>query len=776
MGKLHAAPTDRTIKELYGTASLCAFPDCREPLYRVAPDGGHIRNADICHIHARAEGGRRWNPDQTGEENRSPGNLLLLCFPHHEEIDDPTRIMDFPAERLRDWKQRQTAAAQSAGYQLTDAEAKEVALALWPQPSITMQADVISLGGQGGAAIGAGGGGGGAIGHGARAGDGGPGGATRFKTSGAEAAALGAGGGGGGALHLSRREWPAPAGTQKTLSKENSSGVRLTSLHLADCARIQVGLLYVLGAGWEYVVVQTLPAEIVCALVCIVQLSGIEPETTIILRVMVRDPDGICALEEEFPVANGVARPVIAVNSAMTLRFPEPAVIARHDEQERGPGGDVQRCPPSLSGDTGSAACIMRIWSCACGRAPEPGRAGPGATRAASGTQRGRTRRRRTALSLGRLGSYADSCWTMPLDIQAAVVRYEREFDRYVKLAEAVYERCLQIVEETGVRATVQRRTKTPQSLRKKLLRIQRQVPADTRFATVDDVFANMSDLAGVRVGTYLESDRARIVEELRRSFDFADGSVGHPNSDEKNKSGRAKHYRAIHCQVLLKADDLQGVNSNLAGTSCEVQVCSMLAHVWNEIEHDVGYKPETGAPSESELDSLDVLGQLARAGDVVIKALLDANRERVANSETPFGSEFDFMARMQRQFPDTTQFHVHAAQLFNVLLEFGLDSPSKIREAILGEGDGYKARASELADQLDGYIESLGDNVVAVEKETSDLLAVLLLDRKLDDLLALYPVGRGMGRPMRLVSLAKRFEAMRSHAEQGARDEAEGN
>ncbi len=79
-------------------------------------------------------------------------------------------------------------------------------------------------------------------------------------------------------------------------------------------------------------------------------------------------------------------------------------------------------------------------------------------------------------------------------DIQAAVVRFEREFDRYDKLAEVVYEKCLRIVEETGVRATVQRRTKTPPSLRKKLLRIQRKDPPDVRFASVDDVFMHMGD------------------------------------------------------------------------------------------------------------------------------------------------------------------------------------------------------------------------------------------------------------------------------------------
>lgn len=174
----------------------------------------------------------------------------------------------------------------------------------------------------------------------------------------------------------------------------------------------------------------------------------------------------------------------------------------------------------------------------------------------------------------------------MPLtskDIQLAVERYEREYDRYVKLAEVVYERCLQIVEEKGLRATVQRRTKKPTSLRKKLLKVSRKSPPDSRFDTVDAVFTSMGDLAAVRVGTYLESDRTTMVEELKRAFEFLPGTADHPNPDEKNKSGRAQHYRAIHCQVVLKGEDAQNPkNSNIATTSCEIQVCSMLAHVWN--------------------------------------------------------------------------------------------------------------------------------------------------------------------------------------------------
>jgi ppGpp synthetase/RelA/SpoT-type nucleotidyltranferase len=345
-------------------------------------------------------------------------------------------------------------------------------------------------------------------------------------------------------------------------------------------------------------------------------------------------------------------------------------------------------------------------------------------------------------------------------DIQAAVVRYERELDRYAKLSEAVYERCLEIVDETGVRATVQRRTKSPQSLRKKLLRIQRRVPPDPRFRDVEGIFTHMGDLAGVRIATYLESDRARIVEELRTSFEFLAGDAEHPNPDDKNKAGRAKHYRAVHCQVLLRAPALAGTYANLAGTACEIQVCSMLAHVWNEIEHDLGYKPETGTLSERELDCLDAFGQLARAGDVVIKTLLEANHERVADSESPFGSHIDFITRMQKHFPTATAFHQNAAQLFDVMLELGYDRPSKIQTELLG-GNALQ-RSQELLKGLEIHLQETRDDVVAVDGATSDQLAVLLLDKKSKELIDLYPAGRGMGRPMRLVSLAKRFAAMR--------------
>ncbi|MCZ2405840.1 MAG: hypothetical protein LC097_03775 [Burkholderiales bacterium] len=107
----------------------------------------------------------------------------------------------------------------------------------------------------------------------------------------------------------------------------------------------------------------------------------------------------------------------------------------------------------------------------------------------------------------------------MPLsdqDISQCYERYLREHDRYVKMAEVAYEKCLEIVQKKlTVRATVQRRAKNPKSFVEKLKKPENRA----KYNSVDDVFERISDLAGVRIATYLESDRVPVVEELKKEF-----------------------------------------------------------------------------------------------------------------------------------------------------------------------------------------------------------------------------------------------------------------
>jgi hypothetical protein len=99
-----------------------------KPLYRLNNDTGEwILNSRVAHIHARSEGGPRWDPQMSEEANRSADNLLPLCEEHAYEVDATPQ--HFPADLLHEWKRHQLAeyADLRKSWPLSDAEAAEVA-------------------------------------------------------------------------------------------------------------------------------------------------------------------------------------------------------------------------------------------------------------------------------------------------------------------------------------------------------------------------------------------------------------------------------------------------------------------------------------------------------------------------------------------------------------------------------------------------------------------------------------------------------------------------
>lgn len=125
---VHRPPTAATVKQLYATAFRCAEPECSRPLFKLNNETGDlVLNSTVAHIHARSEGGPRWNAEMSEAENRSAGNLLLLCFEHSSEID---KLPDeYPADKLREWKAKQVDehVRLQKNWPLTDDEAQDVA-------------------------------------------------------------------------------------------------------------------------------------------------------------------------------------------------------------------------------------------------------------------------------------------------------------------------------------------------------------------------------------------------------------------------------------------------------------------------------------------------------------------------------------------------------------------------------------------------------------------------------------------------------------------------
>lgn len=91
--------TDKTLKRLFAlSGNQCAFPDCEKQLVNEK----NAKDSNICHIEAKNEGGKRYNPDMTDEERDDYPNLILLCIQHHDETDD---VQKYTVEKLKQMKQ-----------------------------------------------------------------------------------------------------------------------------------------------------------------------------------------------------------------------------------------------------------------------------------------------------------------------------------------------------------------------------------------------------------------------------------------------------------------------------------------------------------------------------------------------------------------------------------------------------------------------------------------------------------------------------------------------
>lgn len=96
----HPQPTESAKRQvLAACGNQCAFPGCNE----IIVDREHgVLVGEIAHIKARKEGGPRFDPAQTEEENRSASNLIALCRRHHKVVDE--RLDIYTTENLIEMK------------------------------------------------------------------------------------------------------------------------------------------------------------------------------------------------------------------------------------------------------------------------------------------------------------------------------------------------------------------------------------------------------------------------------------------------------------------------------------------------------------------------------------------------------------------------------------------------------------------------------------------------------------------------------------------------
>ena len=145
--------------------------------------------------------------------------------------------------------------------------------------------------------------------------------------------------------------------------------------------------------------------------------------------------------------------------------------------------------------------------------------------------------------------------------------------------------------------------------------------------------------------------------------------------------------------QICLLDEGLSETHMDtLTKDACELQITSMLAHVWNEIEHDTIYKTKTGDLSSEEIQAIHSLGLLTQTGDNIIQSLLssrdirekkekyDAKIENERFSDENKLSSFlleHFGANVANQSID---FKTGNSELLKALHELDWDHPNEVR------------------------------------------------------------------------------------------------
>lgn len=283
--------------------------------------------------------------------------------------------------------------------------------------------------------------------------------------------------------------------------------------------------------------------------------------------------------------------------------------------------------------------------------------------------------------------------------VEKCTTSYHKETDRFIKLMRAVVELLEAELKKQGILARVSGRVKTRDSLRTKLEKWVENPKKLSKLKKENGVFTTVGDLAAVRVMTYVESDRKKVVKIAKEIFTHREGQKNFEEEEKENDKridkDKNNFYRATHMQICLREKDLSGDNNNLHGDHCELQITSMLAHVWNEIEHDIGYKDDSSKLSEDEKLALSSLGYLTQSGDSIIANLISANIRRKKKSEidsqafkTPKQlSEFLSDRFGKRINNEEIDYKENTNHLLRALKDINLDHPNDFAQKITLKG-----------------------------------------------------------------------------------------
>lgn len=286
------------------------------------------------------------------------------------------------------------------------------------------------------------------------------------------------------------------------------------------------------------------------------------------------------------------------------------------------------------------------------------------------------------------------------------ISRYRKEYDFYEQACRMAAQVLDSNLQSAGVRAIVTSRAKNPTRLETKV----KQRATKKVYESVDDVYEDIVDLAGVRVALYFPAERAEVGRIIKSLFISLAEPKEFPTAAQPTYRKRFSGYWATHYRVHLPETLLNESQKRYAEARIEIQVASVLMHAWSEVEHDLVYKPLQGNLSSDEYAILDELNGLVLAGEIALERLQRAGDLRVSAHDREYTNHYDLASSLVDMAREKlTSLNIHDAAigrvdlLFQLLLELGLNTPDQLAKYVAALHSDFERRplAEQVIDQV---------------------------------------------------------------------------
>lgn len=183
-----------------------------------------------------------------------------------------------------------------------------------------------------------------------------------------------------------------------------------------------------------------------------------------------------------------------------------------------------------------------------------------------------------------------------------AVLWYKRNIEKHQALTEVVESIIREALNNNNiVYHSIENRTKTLESFKRK-----------AKKEKYSDPINEITDLSGIRVITLFEKDVYKISDIIKELF-----KIDYKNSEDKSDLLDADKmgYKSIHYIAELINDRInQSELDKYENLKFEIQIRSILQHVWAEIEHDRNYKFKGELPKNIQRRFYALSGMLEMA------------------------------------------------------------------------------------------------------------------------------------------------------------------